>query len=101
MSRDGAPVVVLEMGCTADEFIAVLPAAMRDWRVGGGPDAWRVSKADGTAIANIHIEPRPDRRIGALSLPVLSVKLDLDGVSEALAAEFLRRFERGFHRGGG
>jgi hypothetical protein len=89
------------MGYTADEFIAALPAAMRDWRVSGGPGEWRISAADGSPVAVIRIESRPERRIGALCLPVLHVRLDVDELSETLAAEFLRRFERGFHRGGG
>jgi hypothetical protein len=39
--------------------------------------------------------------IGALRLPVLAVTIDLGGARETLMREFMRRFERGFHRGGG
>ena len=89
------------MGYTAAEFAAVLPAAMRDWRVSGGPRDWRVSTGGGHDVAAIRIDTRPERRIGALSLPVLSVTIELHGSPAELAGEFLRRFERGFHRGGG
>ena len=89
------------MGCSLAEFAAALPAAMRDWRISGGPVAWQVADAAGRHIASISISPLPARRLGALSLPVLSVTLDLGEVPAALREEFLRRFERGFHRGGG
>lgn len=89
------------MGYTAAEFAAVLPAAMRDWRVSGGPRDWRVAAGDGREVAAIRVDAQPERRVGALSLPVLSVTIDLSKVSAELAREFLRRFERGFHRGGG
>jgi hypothetical protein len=90
-----------EMGYSVDEFNAVLPAAMRDWRVSGGPHHWRVSAADGTLVSEIRIEPRPDRVIGALRLPVLAVTIDPASMHPERVAEFLHRFDRGFHRGGG
>mgnify|MGYP001813527832 FL=1 len=89
------------MGYTADEFIAVLPGAMRDWPVSGGPEFWRVAGVDGGTIALIRIQPRPERVMGSLRLPVLAVTIDLLDVPAALAGEFMRRFDRGFHRGGG
>lgn len=90
-----------EMGYSVAEFSAVLPSAMRDWRVSGGPHDWRVSAADGSLVSDIRIEPRPDRAIGALRLPVLAVTIDLGDAHSELVAEFLHRFDRGFHRGGG
>ena len=90
-----------EMGFTEAEFSAVLPAAMRDWQVSGGAGEWRVSASDGRCIAHILVERLPDRSVGALRLPVLRVGIALDSASSEVSAEFLRRFERGFHRGGG
>jgi hypothetical protein len=98
--RRGA-IIEHEMGCSAAEFARTLPSAMRDWRVGGGPLAWQVCAADGMQVAKIAITPAPARAMGSLSLPVLKVRLDLSDTPGPLAAEFLRRFERGFHRGGG
>lgn len=89
------------MGYTADEFIAVLPGAMRDWTVSGGPEVWQVAGVDGGAIARIRIQPRPERVMGSLRLPVLAVMIDLPDLPAARSAEFMRRFDRGFHRGGG
>ena len=90
-----------EMGYSVGEFSAVLPSAMRDWRVSGGPYRWRVIAVDGSLVSEILIEPRPDRAIGALRLPVLAVTIDLGNTHPERVAEFLHRFDRGFHRGGG
>ena len=97
---DDSP-VSLEMGYSRDEFTRVLPGAMRDWPVTGGPDVWQVRDSTGEIIARVHIEPRSDRLMGALRLPVLAVTIDLGAAGESLTHEFMRRFERGFHRGGG
>ena len=101
MSGGGEAIIFREMGYSRDEFSSVLPSAMRDWSVAGGPDLWRVSTVAGDRIANIRIEPMPDRAMGSLRLPVLAVSIDLTNASIDLADEFVRRFERGFHRGGG
>lgn len=93
--------IVHEMGYSADEFAHTLRRAMRDWPVKGGPDLWHVVDPQGRPIATIRIAPMAERRIGALSLPVLRVRIDFDGPESAREAEFVRRFERGFHRGGG
>jgi len=84
-----------------DEFIRVLPRAMRDWPVTGGPDVWQVWDIDGEVVARVRSEPRSERVMGALRLPVLAVTIDLSDAGQTLAREFMRRFERGFHRGGG
>lgn len=90
-----------EMGYSAEEFSRVLPAAMRDWSVCGGPESWQVSSVGGDDIATIRIRPMPERVMGSLRLPVLAVDIDLAAASPDQASEFVRRFERGFHRGGG
>ena len=100
IDRQGG-VIRREMGYSIDEFNAVLPSAMRDWRVSGGPHHWRVIAADGSLVSDIHIEPQPDRAIGALRLPVLAVTIDPGPAHPERVAELLHRFDRGFHRGGG
>ena len=102
MIERGSPNTVLEMGYSVDEFVRVLPAAMRDWRVSGGPLRWRVQDAATTLDILIDLEPLPERRMGALRLPVLAVTIaPQPSTSPASMDEFTRRFERGFHRGGG
>jgi len=99
LSSDAGTAPVREMGYSRDEFARVLPAAMRDWRVTGGPDVWRVTATDGKAVATIRIKSLPERVIGALRVPVLAVTIEPQAAT--LAGEFKRRFDRGFHRGGG
>ena len=93
--------VELEMGYSLDEFDRVLPLAMRDWRVDGGDGQWQVRTTDGADVARIAVQPQAPRRMGMLELPVLMVSLDLSAADERRAGEFMHRFERGFHRGGG
>jgi len=101
LSDNGERTIFREMGYSRAEFERVLPAAMRDWLVTGGPDVWRISTLDGGGIAIIQIEAMAERKIGSLQLPVLAVTIELIAASSDLADEFVRRFERGFHRGGG
>ena len=101
MSGTGGSPISLEMGYSRDEFIRVLPGAMRDWPVTGGPDVWQVRDSAGELVARVYIEPRSERVMGALRLPVLAVTIDPGGAGENVMREFMRRFERGFHRGGG
>ena len=90
------------MGYSVDEFVRVLPAAMRDWRVSGSRLQWHVQHAEAGLDIGIDLSPLPDRRMGALSVPVLAVTITpKPPTSNALMEEFMRRFERGFHRGGG
>ena len=88
------------MGYSAAEFAAVLPAAMRDWQVGGESPSWVVNDG-GRRVALLTIKTLPERVIGALRLPVLHVSIDLREADAEVCREFQRRFERGFHRGGG
>jgi hypothetical protein len=89
------------MGYSAAEFAAVLPAAMRDWQVSGESPRWVVHDAGGRRVALLTIKSLPERVIGALRLPVLHVSIDLRAADAEVCREFQRRFERGFHRGGG
>ena len=99
--RDGDARIAREMGYSLTEFAQVLPSAMRDWTVSGGPDIWRVSDRAGESIAVITTLPQAARALGALRIPVLRVEIELLAASPTVAGEFSRRFERGFHRGGG
>lgn len=89
------------MGYSTDEFERVLPMAMRDWSVSGQVPRWHIDDAAGRALATVHIEQRPERVMGSLRLPVLYVHIDFEDIEKALIDEFILRFERGFHRGGG
>lgn len=90
------------MGYTVDEFTSVLPRAMRDWLVGQETSrVWSVATQDKETVARITVAPRPDRRIASLVLPVLSVAIEFDTSDLDRRYEFMRRFDRGFQKGGG
>jgi len=90
------------MGFSREEFIRVLPRALAGYRVeSSGADRWRISDPERLLQASLQITPAPPRRLGALSLPVLAVRLEFPEGTEPRRQEFLRRFERGFQRGGG
>jgi hypothetical protein len=94
-------VIRKEMGYSLAEFARVLPLAMRDWTMSGGPLRWQVLNGDAVKLADIVVEVLPERRIAALSLPVLAVSIEIGDIGPTVADEFVRRFDRGFHRGGG
>ena len=90
------------MGFSREEFVRVLPKALAGYRIeSGGGNRWCISDPDRNLRAELSIEPGESRRIGALNLPVLRVELEFTVGTEARRQEFLRRFERGFHKGGG
>lgn len=101
MSSRADRLIEREMGYSQDEFCRVLPAAMRDWAVTGSETSWRVASPDGTDVARLELRPRPARRIGALRIPVLHVRIAFLNEDPEIRHDFLRRFERGFHKGGG
>ena len=91
-----------EMGYSLHEFTTVLPRAMRDWQViNMSESCWMVVERPESALANIAVALGATRDLGALQLPTLLVEVKFLTDDSDLQAEFLRRFERGFQRGGG
>jgi len=91
-----------EMGYTVEEFSNVLPRAMRDWSVVEARSlVWSVTTQDSVAIAHITVARQPDRRIASLTLPALLVYIEFDSNDNERRIEFMRRFDRGFQKGGG
>jgi hypothetical protein len=90
------------MGFSRDEFIRVLPLALAAYRMESPRvDNWRISDANGELQVQLKIQPKPTRQLGALNLPVLAVRLEFASGTEQQRQELLRRFERGFQKGGG
>ena len=88
-----------EMSLTRADFLRLLPAAVghAPWRLDG---AQVVAQGDGPAW-RMRLEERPGRPFGPVSLPVLDVTLDLEGIPAGERAAFLERFLLGFQRAGG
>ncbi len=92
--------VVKEMALTPEEFFRGLGPAMQGlaYRVEG-----QVVEAGTSAQGiSISIRPLPPRVLGGLlSVPRARVTISFRGYDAQAEAEFLNRFDRAFHRGGG
>ena len=87
---------------TREMGYSLLPRAMRDWQViNVSESCWMVVERPESALANIAVALGATRDLGALQLPTLLVEVKFLTDDSDLQAEFLRRFERGFQRGGG
>lgn len=87
------------MAITRAEFLRLLPAAVGHEpcqvhgdvvTAAGEPPAWRIEIAE-----------RAGRAFGPVALPVLTVRLTLDGASAEEARAFERRFLLAYQRAGG
>lgn len=91
-------VVEKDMSLSAAEFFRDLPRALpAGYRV----DGRRVTVVDGPRRAEIAVVEEGERRIAALALPRIKVRIALEGYGDDTAAEFLADFNRVFQRGGG
>jgi hypothetical protein len=88
-----------EMGCTREDLLRWLPEATGHAPARVDRDAIVLSVAGGEVRITTHV--RPPRRIGLVSIPVLSVSFRFDGVEEAARDAFLARFDLYTRRGGG
>ena len=62
---------------------------------------WRIEHADDSLNIKIEVQKRPERRIGALSIPVLQVAFTVTDTEESTAEAFFNKFFKYFHKGGG
>jgi hypothetical protein len=88
-----------EMGCTRDEFLRSLPAAVRH-----APlliDGNRIAFSTHGGRVEITLAERPARRLGALALPVLAVSFAFCGLEDRAREDFLVYFDLCTRRGGG
>jgi len=87
------------MAYTHAEFMRLLPRALagNDYEVNG--DVVRVENAAGSI--QIHLGAEYERRIAALSMPVMDVTIELTGFDDEQARAFLDKFDRTYRRGGG
>jgi hypothetical protein len=93
------PVVVeKDMSLNAVEFLRDLPRALpAGYRLDGRLATW----SEGKRLVEIAIVAEGERRIAALVLPRITVRIALEGYGDAEAKAFLARFDRIYQRGGG
>lgn len=90
-----------EMGCTADYLLRALPTVAGNEPLQVDRQRKRVVIGSPARQAVVDYTPQPHRRLGSLSLPVLTVGIDFHGFSGAETRAFLAHFDRCFLRMGG
>ena len=93
------PVLEREMGCTLEELERWLPGATGQAAATPIPGGWRFAVSGGEVV--LETEPRPQRRIALMVLPVLFVRFRFLGLGPEARAVFLERFDAWTRRGGG
>jgi hypothetical protein len=88
-----------EMSLDRVEFLRTLPGALGIERLPGTGSPLRIESGGGSV--EVSFQSLPPRRLGALQLPVLRVRLVLTGFPPEDADQVIGRFERAFQRGGG
>ncbi len=93
-----------EMGCTADEFVKWLHAALTDfvWQCETSQAHVTISndeKSEG--VLCLRWQVLPERRIALLRLPRLQVSYQFDGVADEVRTRFMQRLDLFMQRGGG
>lgn len=87
------------MGAAPREFFRQVRAFSNDARIDEAKGEARIDTEEGTAI--LTVAAKPARRLGALTLPVSSVSILLEGFSEAAANAFLASLQKSTLRMGG
>ncbi len=89
------------MALNRQEFLRILPGALAsDEAIETADEVTVIGRHPDRSIV-IALRAAAERRLGALRLPVLEVKLAFHGYTETEREAFLDRFSRTFQRGGG
>ncbi len=88
-----------EMGCTRAELLRWLPGATRHAPARQDGDAVVVAVEGGQV--RIVARELPPRRIALVTLPVLAVRFEFEGLDAAARERFLAWFDTYTRRGGG
>lgn len=88
-----------EMGCTIEEWLGWLPAAIGDHPWVHDGDAVHIQVGGGTL--KLRWQALPPRQIARLRLPRLWVRYAFSAVDDDTRRRFMRRFDLYMQRGGG
>jgi len=88
-----------EMGLSQKEFMRTLPAAIAPLVFQLGDQIISVDHPGGNLL--IRLQEMPDRRIGAIRIPRMSVEFRFSGLDEDERNHFIHHFDLHFQRGGG
>ncbi len=100
MSAASQHVYESEMGFSHQELLKVLPTAVEPYAI-NRISSDRYSMTRGKQVANLYLGPEKIRKIASLQLPVTQITIEFAHFSEVQRTEFLERFKKYLHRGGG
>ncbi|MGE0485810.1 MAG: hypothetical protein AB7Q81_16815 [Gammaproteobacteria bacterium] len=91
-----------EMGITSADFSRIFPRLFDPGQcvVELARDGARVSWPDGRRLA-VKLSPERIRAIALLRIPYVDLAFEFRGFDAVAADEFMARFDRAFHKGGG
>ena len=95
-----------DMGYTPTEFSRVLNGNFTGEKSAlncksTSTNHWLISHQDSTMTVDIQIKKKPDRVLGAIALPVLSVIFNVTSATTQQSDFFFDKFFKYFHKGGG
>ncbi|MCP4078555.1 MAG: hypothetical protein GY744_20525 [Gammaproteobacteria bacterium] len=95
-----------DMGYTPAEFSQVLKGNFTGEKSelsceSVSTNQWLIKHQDSAMSIAIQIEKKPDRILGAIALPVLSVSFKVNSATTEQSKFFFEKFFKYFHKGGG
>lgn len=87
------------MGLSHAEFFRILPPVVEGLPHHIENNAVRIE--NGARRVTLTLGPETERRLGAMSLPGFDLRFEFCGHPQSDVDEFMARFDRVFHRGGG
>ncbi len=105
MSKAGGFDYSAQMGFTHLELVKSLASAVAPYRVlpnqAARPGELRFNITLDGRTARLTMREEKTRRIASLELPVVDVRIEFEHFSQAERNEFIDRFKKYLHRGGG
>ena len=89
-----------EMGFTHHELLKGLPNAVVPYTVSMKNDLTYLISTD-NRVVTLHLSPERTRKIASIALPVIDVVIEFENFDAIQHQEFLDRFRKYLHRGGG
>ncbi len=87
------------MGISHSDFFRIFPAVINRQPFERSADGIRYS--DRERRLSIVLSPESNRRLGMLRIPLTTLRLEFNGYTCDEVDQFMERFDRHFHRGGG
>ena len=89
-----------EMGFTHHELLKGLPNAVVPYTISRkNASTYLISRDD--RVVTLHMSPERTRKIAAITLPVTDIVIEFENFNTVQHQDFLDRFRKYLHRGGG